>query len=61
VASFDYWELMTQFAPLLSDGRHFTYYYAACNDTFPELSLVAARMALQAALGKPVGVCPVRS
>jgi hypothetical protein len=57
VQSFDYHELTRLYAPLLSDGRHFTYYFHPCNRTFPELAMLAARMAMQAALGQPVEAC----
>ena len=59
VRQYDYFSLALEYAPLMADGRHFTYHYLRCNETFPELAYVAARLALQAGLGRPVAVCPV--
>lgn len=57
VASFDYPELTGEYGTLQWDGRHFSYFYMPCNETFPELSLFAGRLALQAALGRDRRVC----
>ena len=56
---YDYFSLAQEYAPFMADGRHFTYYYLPCNDTFPELAGLAARMALNAGLRRPVSVCPM--
>ena len=62
VHQYDYFSLALEYAPLMADARHFTYHYARCNNTFPELTHLAARLALQAgALQSPVVVCRVQS
>ena len=52
VASASYPELVRHYAPLASDGTHFVYYHLRCNDTFPEVALLAARLTLHTALGQ---------
>ena len=40
------------------DAIHFTYYWVPCARTFPELSRLAAQLALNQAVGRPVEYCP---
>lgn len=55
----DYAQLALDFAPLMSDGVHFAYQYAACASTFPEMALLVAQLGFQHAVGRPVQYCPV--
>jgi len=62
VAYFDYMGLASAYAPLMVDGRHFSwthssYYHIPCNRTFPELALLAFRLAFQSLLGRAKRVC----
>ena len=57
VAYFDYAGLTSAYAPLMADGRHFSWYHVPCNRTFPELALLAFRLAFQSLLGRPKRAC----
>ena len=59
VVQYDYFSLALHYAPFMADARHFTYYFFKCNDTFPELAHLAARLALQAGIRRPLPVCPM--
>ena len=56
---YDYFALAREYAPFMADGRHFTYYFLPCNDTFPELAEFAARLALHVGIDRPLAVCPI--
>uniref|UniRef100_A0A7S4KES3 Uncharacterized protein n=1 Tax=Prymnesium polylepis TaxID=72548 RepID=A0A7S4KES3_9EUKA len=49
-------KLMSQHAPLMQDAKHWTYYWAPCHLTFPEMTLVSALQAVRAAV-LPAGAC----
>ena len=55
---YDYTALAMQFAPLMFDAIHYTYYWVPCTKTFPEMTRLVAQLAFQQALGRPVDVCP---
>ena len=54
---YDYTALAMQFAPLMFDAIHFTYYWVPCAQAFPEMARLVAQLALQHALGRPVRMC----
>ena len=54
---YDYPGLALQFAPLMFDAIHFTYYWVPCAQAFPEMARLVAQLALQHALGRPVRMC----
>jgi len=55
---YDYTRLALQYAPLMFDAIHFTYYWVPCHQTFPELARLVAQLGFQHAVGRPVEVCP---
>ena len=57
VQHYDYPGLALQFAPLMFDAIHFTYYWVPCAQAFPEMARLVAQLALQHALGRPVQMC----
>ena len=57
VRYYDYTALAMQFAPLMFDAIHFTYYWVPCAQAFPEMARLVAQLALQHALGRPVRMC----
>ena len=58
VPYYDYTKLTLQYAPLMFDAIHFTYYWVPCTHTFPEMARLVAQLGFQQAVGKPVEVCP---
>lgn len=55
---YNYTRLAMDYAALMSDGRHFTYYWAPCWQVFPQMTEVAARAVLHAAVDHPAtAVC----
>ncbi len=54
---YDYPALALQFAPLMFDAIHFTYYWVPCAQAFPEMARLVAQLALQIAVGRPVRMC----
>ena len=58
VRHYNYTALALDFAPLMFDAIHFTYYWVPCERTFPEMARLVAQLALQSAAGQPVQVCP---
>jgi len=55
---YNYTALALQYAPLMFDAIHFTYYWVPCAQTFPELARLVAQLGFQHAVGRPVQVCP---
>ena len=53
---YDYTALAMQFAPLMFDAIHFTYYWVPCAYTFPEMARLVAQLGFQIAVGRPVEV-----
>ena len=47
-----------QYAPMMFDAIHFTYYWVPCAYTFPEMARLVAQLGFQQAVGRPVEVCP---
>ncbi|KAL1527534.1 hypothetical protein AB1Y20_008923 [Prymnesium parvum] len=58
VRHYNYTALALQYAPLMFDAIHFTYYWVPCAHTFPELARLVAQLGFQQAVGRPVEVCP---
>ena len=58
VRRYNYTALALQYAPLMFDAIHYTYYWVPCTKTFPEMTRLVAQLAFQQALGRPVDVCP---
>ena len=58
VRRYNYTSLALQYAPLMFDAIHYTYYWVPCTKTFPEMTRLVAQLAFQQALGRPVDVCP---
>ena len=56
VRYYDNTKLAARHAPLMQDAKHWTYYWAPCHGTFPEMTLVSALLAVRAAL-LPPGAC----
>eukprot|EP00966_Prymnesium_polylepis_P042183 979851-Prymnesium_polylepis.1 len=54
---YNYTALALQYAPLMFDAIHFTYYWVPCAQTFPELARLVAQLGFQHAVGRPVQVC----
>ena len=54
----NYSRVALQYAPLMIDAIHFTYYWVPCPQTFPELARLAAQLSLNSAVGRPIEVCP---
>jgi len=57
VPYYDYTKLTLQYAPLMYDAIHFTYYWVPCSNTFPELARMVAQLAFQQGVGRPAQVC----
>jgi len=57
VRHYNYTALALDFAPLMFDAIHFTYYWVPCERTFPEMARLVAQLGLQSAAGHPVEVC----
>lgn len=57
VRHYDYPGLALQFAPLMFDAIHFTYYWVPCRQAFPEMARLVAQLALQQAMRLPVQMC----
>ena len=57
VRYYNYSRLALQYAPLMFDAIHFTYYWVPCAQTFPEMARLVAQLAFQQAVGRPVEVC----
>ena len=57
VRHFDFTTLARLYLALMSDEKHFTYYYAECSQVFPQMTFVVAQIAIQAALGREVVLC----
>lgn len=57
VRTMNYTELTSDYAALMYDSRHFTYYLRPCRDNFPQMPEVASRLVLQAALDRPTSAC----
>ena len=60
VRHYNYTSLALQYAPLMFDAIHFTYYWVPCAQTFPELARLVAQMGFQHAVGRPVQVTRTR-
>jgi len=58
VRYYDYTKLALQYAPLMFDAIHFTYYWVPCAQTFPEMARLVAQLGFQHAVGRPAEVCP---
>lgn len=58
VRIYDYTRLALQYAPMMFDAIHFTYYWVPCAYTFPEMARLVAQLGFQQAVGRPVEVCP---
>ena len=58
VRVYNYTSLALQYAPLMFDAIHFTYYWVPCAYTFPEMARLVAQLGFQLAVGRPVEVCP---
>jgi len=59
VRHYNYTRVSLQYAPLMFDAIHFTYYWVPCAQTFPELARMVAQLAFQHGVGRPVEVCPL--
>lgn len=57
VPYYDYTKLALQYAPLMFDAIHFTYYWVPCSQTFPEMARLVAQLGFQQAVGRPTTVC----
>ena len=57
VRVYNYTKLALQYAPMMFDAIHFTYYWVPCAYTFPEMARLVAQLAFQQAVGRPVEVC----
>ena len=58
VPYYNYTALALQYAPMMFDAIHFTYYWVPCAYTFPEMARLVAQLGFQQAVGRPVEVCP---
>ena len=58
VRHFNYTALAMEFAPLMFDAIHFTYYWVPCARAFPEMARLVAQLIAQQAVRRPVDVCP---
>jgi len=57
VRHYPYTKLTLQFAPLLFDAIHFTYYWVPCAKTFPEMARFVALLGVQEGLKLPIRYC----
>jgi len=57
IRSYNYTQVALQYAPLMFDAIHFTYYWEPCTHTFPEMARLVTQLAFQQALEQPVEVC----
>lgn len=60
VRHYNYTALALQYAPMMFDAIHFTYYWVPCAQTFPEMAKLVAQLAFQQAVFRPVEVCSVQ-
>ena len=58
VRHYNYTRVSLQYAPMMFDAIHFTYYWVPCAYTFPEMARLVAQLGFQQAVGRPVEVCP---